>query len=286
MDKYYRHVPMEQVELLMQFRREHPPNTLLIDGVTWEYLTAGDPLGPPLLFLPGALSTADSAWRTVSALEKAGYRLVVPSYPSEVDSMLGLADGVLEVLTREGFQNVSVVGGSYGGMLAQVFTHRHSDAVSKLVLSHTYPPVARRAKSVEPALRMFKLLPMPLVKSLLRRRMIGILPSNPAPELLLIAAQVRETVDQRLTRQATLSTYLRMMDFDRQAYTPGDLSGWHGKTLIMLAKDDPTTPEDLQNDLIALYPGATVHFFEGSGHATSILESAEYIKVMIEFLGG
>ncbi len=281
--KYYRKVPHEQVELLMRFRAEHPLKTIRISGVSWEYLTSGQPSGAPLLFLPGALSTAESAWRTTSLLEQHEYRLVVPSYPPEVDTMIGLAEGLVGILREEGIANAYVVGGSYGGMLAQVFVHYHADLVSRLVLSHTYPPVARRAKSVEPALRLFRRLPMFMVKRMLRQRMIGILPPLPSPELLLIAGQVREAVDTRLTRQAALSTYTRMMDFDRHTFTSSDLADWPGKALIMLAEDDPTTPEDLRNELISLYPRATVHMFKGSGHATSILESGEYIQVMEDF---
>ncbi len=284
MNKYYRKVPLEQVEQLMRFRQNHPLRLLPIDGVEWEYLTAGDPGGTPLVFLPGALSTAESAWRTIDQLEGNRYRLVVPGYPAAISSMTGLADGVLEILRHEGIQGAIVMGGSYGGMLAQVFAHRHPELVSKLILSHTYPPVARRAKSVEPALRLFRALPMFMVKRMLRQRMIGILPSKPSPELRLIAAQVRETVDTKLNRQAALSTYLRMMDFDRQVFTPDDLAGWQGKILIMLAEDDPTTPEDLRNDLIALYPGAAVHIFKAGGHATAILETDEYLKVIDEFI--
>ncbi len=282
--RYYGKVPAEQVEQLMRFRQEHPPKQAAIAGINWEYITAGDPSGEPLLFLPGALSTAESAWRTISLLEGHHYRMVVPSYPPAVSSMTGLADGIIEILRLESISSTYVVGGSYGGMLAQVLVHRHPEIVSRLILSHTYPPVERRAKSVEPALRLFKSLPMFMVKRMLRQRMIGILPPKPSPELLLIAAQVRETVDTRLSRQAALSTYQRMMDFDRQTFTPHDLDAWQGKVLIMLAEDDPTTPEGLRNDLIALYPGATIHMFKSSGHATSILESSEYIRVMEEFL--
>jgi pimeloyl-ACP methyl ester carboxylesterase len=284
MDKYYRRVPPEYVEQLMRFRREHTPRNLLINGVSWEYLVAGDPSGKPLLLLPGALSTAESAWRTIALLEKGKYHLVIPSYPPEVDSMSGLADGVAGILRQEVNRKTYVVGGSYGGMLAQVFIHRHPDLVTRLVLSHTYPPVVSRARSVEPALRLFRRLPMFMLKKMLRDRMTGILPPRASPELLLIAAQISETVDTRLTRQAAMSTYLRMMDFDRQEYAPSDLSTWQGKTLIMLAEDDPTTPEALRNALLALYPGAKVHLFKGSGHATGILESGEYIKVIEEFL--
>jgi pimeloyl-ACP methyl ester carboxylesterase len=216
--------------------------------------------------------------------QKGKYHLLCPDYPMEVDSMTALADGLQQLLVHESLGTSYVVGGSYGGMLAQVLTHRHPGIVSRLVLSHTYPPVPSRAHSVEPALRLFRVLPMFIVKKMLRDRMTGILPSKPTPDLQLVAAQVRETVDTRLTRDAALNTFLRMMDFDRQAYTPANLSEWPGKTLIRLAEDDPTTPPALRQALVDLYPHSRLHLFKGSGHATAILESDEYIRLIDSFL--
>jgi 3-oxoadipate enol-lactonase len=284
MKNYYHKVPPDQLQQFIHFREQHPLKTLEMNGITWEFLTSGDPFSQTLLLLPGALSTAESAWRTISMLEQGKYHLFSPNYPAEMNSMSGLADGIAAILIREGITSVYTVGGSYGGMLAQVFVHRHPELVTKLVLSHTYPPVSRRAHSVEPALRMFRVLPMFLVKKMLRDRMIGILPPKPSPELLLIEAQIRETVDTRLTRQAAINTFLRMIDFDQQVFSPSDLTDWSGKALIMLAEDDPTTPEPLRKLLLELYPGATVHLFKGSGHATAILESKEYIQVIEAFL--
>jgi 3-oxoadipate enol-lactonase len=285
MKDYYRKVPPDLVKQFMNFRETHPLNPVVLNGITWKYLAAGDPTGKPLLLLPGALSTAESAWRTVTLLEPGHYRLICPDYPSEIDSMSGLADGITGILDVEQIQATSVVGGSYGGMLAQVFIHRYPAKVSKLVLSHTYPPDPTRVRSVEPAMRMFRMLPLFLVKKMIRDRMIGVLPPRPSPELLLVSAQVRETVDTRLTRQAALSTFLRMMEFDQQTFSPSDLAGWQGTTLVILSEDDPTTPETLRKKLIDLYPGTRLHVFKGSGHASSILESEEYIKVIEEFMG-
>jgi 3-oxoadipate enol-lactonase len=284
MDKYYRKVPPILVEEFMRFRHEHPPKQVNQSGITWEYITAGSPDGQPLFVLPGALSTAESAWRTLSLLEQMEFRLLCPNYPGEVGSMSALADGLTGILAQEEIKRIYLLGGSYGGMLAQIFIHRHPEMVSRLVLSHTYPPVSRRAASIEPSLRLFKVLPMFMIKKMLRDRMVGILPPKASPELLLIAAQIEETLDTRLTRQAALSTFTRMMDFDRQNFSPSDLAGWQGKSLIMLAEDDPTTPEELRDTLIALYPGAELHLFKGSGHASSILDSEEYLRVIVDFL--
>jgi pimeloyl-ACP methyl ester carboxylesterase len=284
MDRYYRKVPPKQLEKFKRFRQEHPLKKMVINEVDWEYLTAGELSGEPLLILPGALSTAESAWRPVIELESLHYRLFIPSYPAMLDNMRELADGLLQIFIRHGIHSTYVLGGSYGGMLAQVFTHQHPDMVSKLVLSHTYPPEKRRAQSVAPALRLFRALPMFMVKKMLRDRMTGVLPSKPSPELSLIAAQIRETVDTHFTRQAAMNTYLRMMDFDGMEYSPADLADWNGTTLIMLAEDDPTTPESLRQELIALYPGAQVHLFKGGEQTMGILDSSEYIKMVEEFL--
>jgi len=283
MDKYYRKVPPAQADQFMRFRKDHPLKSQGVNGINWETIICGDPTGQPLLLMPGALSTAESTWRTITLLENGKYRLVCPNYPAEIGSMSGLADGIVGILQQEGIPATYVVGGSYGGMLAQVFTRRHPDLVTRLVLSHTYPPVSSRARSVQPAMTLFRVLPMFLVKKMLRDRMIGVLPAHPSPELLLVSAQIHETVDTRLTRQAALNTFLRMMDFDQQVFTPSNLAGWQGKALIMLAEDDPTTPEPLRKSLLDLYPGARLHLFKGSGHATSILETQEYIQVIEDF---
>jgi pimeloyl-ACP methyl ester carboxylesterase len=284
MDRYYHKVPAPQLEQFTRFRQEHPLKKMVINEVEWEYLMGGDVSGEPLLILPGALSTAESAWRDIIALENRPYRLFIPSYPTKLDSMNALADGIAQIFSRHGIYSTYVLGGSYGGMLAQVFTHQYPAMVSKLVLSHTYPPEKHRADSVTPALRLFRALPMFVVKKMLRDRMTGVLPPKPSPELLLIAAQIRETVDRHVTRQAAINIYLRMMDFDRKEYTPADLADWAGKTLILLAEDDPTTPEARRKALIDLYPGASVQLTKGDDQSLGFLEAREYTRVVDEFL--
>jgi pimeloyl-ACP methyl ester carboxylesterase len=286
MDKYYRKVPPEVREKFMRFRQEHPVTLHEIDGINWEYIRAGNPAGQPILLLPGGLGTAESGWRMISGLDHQKYSIVCPSYPAQIDSMTGLADGIAKILTLEGVQTTYLIGGAYGSMLAQVFIHRQPDLVSKLVLTHAYPPQANRVKSVNPTLRLFKWLPMPMVKNIVRIAMTGKLPHNPPVELLLIAAQIRETIDARLTRQAAISTYVRMVDFDKQNFTYTDLDSWQGKTLLILSEDDRTTTEDLRNAMLAFYPGAQLHLLKGNIDSAALVETSEYIRVMEAFFEG
>lgn len=286
MDEYYRNVPTDMLEKFTRFRKEHPLKQANISGISWEYITSGNPSGQPLVLLPGGLGTAESAWRMLIQLDSQKYRLICPSYPGQVGNMKGLSDGLAEILKQEGVSSAYVVGGSYGSMLAQVFIHQHMEMVSRLVLTHAYPPSPKRAGSVEPTMRILKLAPMFMVKSLLRNQMTGRLPANPPAELLLIAAQIRETLDKQLNRQTALNIYLRMADFDRQYFTFSDLENWDGKTLIILAEDDPTTTEELRNELLAFYPGASLCLFKDGSQPTPFLETNEYVRVMEEFFSG
>lgn len=283
MDKYYHKVPPDLVEKFTRFRESHPLKRFDLNGTNWEYIVGGDPSGQPLLLLPGGLSTAESAWRLITLLEPKKYHLVCPSYPSVIGTMTGLVEGIVQILGQEGIQSAYVVGGAYGSMVAQVFIHSHPEFVTRLVLTHAYPPVPGRIRNVNPALRLFRFMPMPVVRNMLRAQMTGRVPANPSPELSLIAAQIHETLDQHLTRQAAMNIYLRMADFDRQNYTFTDLDHWQGKILIILAEDDPTTTEQLRNELMALYPGAILHMLKGSIQTTALLETSDYIKVMEDF---
>jgi pimeloyl-ACP methyl ester carboxylesterase len=76
----------------------------------------------------------------------------------------------------------------------------------------------------------------------------------------------------------------RTVDYFGRQYTPQDLSGWPGKVLLVLADDDPGTPEPVRAALSALYPEARLHLFHGTGHVTSVLERDEYQAVIDTFL--
>jgi len=286
MDKYYRSVPQDVLALYEHFRQDHPFKQGEINGVKWEYILSGGPTSQPLLLLPGGLGTAESAWRIITRLDPAKYYLVCPGYPDQVGSMIGLSDGIAEILQQEGIQSVYLISGAYGSMLAQVFVHRYPGMVDKLVLTHAYPPVSSRVRTVEPTLRILKYAPMFMIRNILRNQMTGRLPANPPPELKLIAAQIRETLDTRLTRQGAMNTYLRMADFDKQDFTYTDLESWHGKALFILIEDDPTNTEDLRNTLLALYPGATLHIIRGSSQTATLEETSEYVKLMEAFFEG
>jgi pimeloyl-ACP methyl ester carboxylesterase len=284
--RYYRKVPQDMQAMFYKFRHDHPLKKTQVEGTPWEYILSGSRASQPLMLLPGGLGSAESAWRTITRLDERKYYLLCPSYPTQISTMSGLAHGIADILRQEGIQSTYLMARAYGSMLAQVFVHQHAEQVDKLVLTEAYPPDSSRIRTVEPILRIYRYAPMFVVRNLLRAQMIGRLPAIPSPELLLIAAQVRETIDQQLTRQGAMNIYLRMAEFDKQEFTYTDLEGWPGKALFILAEDDPTNTEDLRNSLVALYPGVTLRTIKGNSQTATPEEAAETVRLMEAFFEG
>ncbi len=281
--KLYKDVPAEQIEKLREFRATQTCKEVTIRGADWRYLDTGRG-STTLLIPPGALGTAESSWQTIRHLAERGYRVIAPSYPPSITTMNELADGLAGVIDREDVHQAHVLGGSYGGVVAQVFVRRHPDRTEKLVISHAGCPDPKRGKKIVGALRWLRLLPMALLRAIVSKRLAGLLPEGPAAAML--AAYVTEVLTYQTTKEGLLNGFRRGADFDlNRSFTPEDLVDWPGRILLVMADDDPSTPEPVRRAMQALYPQAEVHLFHGTGHAAPILKQEEYFSVIETFLG-
>jgi len=277
----YSDVPVHQVEKLNQFRTTNPYKRETISEVQWEYIVAGQE-GETILLLPGALGTGEGAWQHILRLERK-YHVISPSYAA-VPTMAELVDGIVQILKLEGVSSAHVLGGSYGGLVAQVFVRRHPEQTKSLVLSHTLLPDPVRGKKIKSVVRLLRVLPMPVVRALFRKRMSSLLPKD-HDEAGFSNAYFEETVRYRLTKRSLINSYRRVLDFDtRYVFLPQDLVQWPGKILLMMSDDDPATPLDVREAMMKQYSSADVHTFSGTGHAAAILEQDEYLSVFEQFL--
>ena len=280
LEKIYRDVPTADREAFQRFRAQNPPRTAEVAGRTWTYLSggAGD---RALLFLPGAQGIGEAVWGNIEHFAPR-FRWIAPTY-APVPAMAELADGIAALLDREGIGRVSVIGGSYGGFVAQVFVRRHPDRVERLILSHTGPPNPGRGQVIEKSLRWLPWLPLFLLRLQYRKVMMGLIPKR--PETALTRAQLEEIIALRLTKEWMVNGYRRVVDYDQNyRFAPGDLDGWPGRVLLLMGDNDPATPEPVRERMKVLYPRADVRIFEGTGHAAGILKRDEYLKAMGEFL--
>ena len=284
--RLYQNVPAEQLERLRRFRAAYPYKQTTVNSVDWEYIDAGQGR-IVLLILPGALGTAESAFLTISYFaEKADrYRVLAPSYPASITTMGDLVDGLARIMDQNTIAAACVIGGSYGGFVAQAFVRRHPHKTQKLVLSHTAPPDPERGRQIARVLRWASVLPLGLLRRSLKKSLTRLLPEG-NPEVALITAQMTETIDYQMTREALFNGYRRVVDFDEHyALTPADLADWPGEVLLVMGEDDPATPEATRQAMKALYPRAQEHLFHGTGHATSILKREEYCALIETFVG-
>lgn len=130
----YANVPPEQLERLKEFRRAHPYKRLRFHDVEWEYIACGRG-EQTLILLPGAFSTGESTFPLILAFESE-YRIIAPSYALSL-TMTGLCEGIVHILDTENIDKVHVIGGSYGGLVAQYLVRQYPSKVSSAILSHT-----------------------------------------------------------------------------------------------------------------------------------------------------
>ena len=206
----------------------------------------------------------------------------MPSYPP-LTTMADLSEGLAGLLAIEGVTRADVVGGSYGGMLAQVFVRQHGDRVERLVLSHTLPPDARRGMKLAVAAPLFSLMPEAALLRMYWNRMADLI-ADEGPESAWLSAYLTELTRDRLSKADVIALYRRAADFDIQRFAPEDLAGWPGETLLLMADDDPATPEPVRERMIELYPRARVHVFSGTGHAAARRRPEEYFGLVESFL--
>ncbi len=280
-ERLYRKAPPQTVDELVRFRATHPTKHTVVSGVPWEYLVAGRGTDA-LLVLPGLLGFGEMSFQLIGAFEPR-YRVIAPSYPAGLTTMRQLVAGVLTVLDVAGVQVAQVLGGSYGGMVAQCLVRRYPQRVRSLVLSHTGGPNPDRAITNRRFLTLLRWLPLSLLRLMLKGATRKSL--KDAPEHIPFWEAYSNEMLAHLNKDDLLSRYQAAIDFDANAaFTPEDLRDWPGRILILEGDNDPVAEAPARETLKALHPQAQVHTFHGSGHVASIERLDEYTAVIASFL--
>lgn len=284
-DEIYASVPPDQVARLKEFRRTHNYKRLLVGNTNWEYIACGQGK-QALLSLPGALAVGESTFPLITAFENE-YRIIAPSYALSL-TMAGLCDGIARILEAERVEQVHLLGGSYGGLVAQYFVRQYPDKVLSLTLSHTFVLSAKYAKPLWIAGKLFPLLPQSLFVPILRLRLNKVLLSTLRaarhPEAEFWRAYLNEAIASDLLKEVFVHQNGSLLDLARQPqFTPDDLKQWPGKVLIIESDDDPAVRSRDRALLRSTYPQAQVHTFHNTGHASSIIRRAETVSVMRDF---
>jgi len=284
-DKIYGNVPIEQVARLRKFRLTHPYKELIVGDAKWEYISCGQG-EQTLLLLPGALSVGESTFPFITAFENE-YRIIAPSYVLSL-TMTGLCRGLAHILETEGVDQAHVMGGSYGGLVAQYFVRQYPGKARSLILSHTFVLTPKLAKPLWLASKLFPAFPQSLFKPILKLRLnkmlLSTLRANNHPETEFWRAYLNEAIASDLLKEVFLHQNNCLLELaHQQQFTADDLKGWLGKVLIIESEDDPAISKRDRALLKATYPQAEVHTFSDAGHASSILKRDVVVSIIRSF---
>jgi proline iminopeptidase len=276
-------------------------NDAVVNGARLHFETHGDPSAPGVVVLHGGPGVGDSREhpRDYGALGDE-FRLLFydargcgrsedrPPYTHEQ----WVAD--LDELTRYvGMERFSLIGHSYGGMVAQEYAIGHQNRLDRLVLVDTAPTSVDHDEPIRRALDTG--LPG-MEEGWLRKLFEGRLDSDAEFRDVwerLLPLYFEGAFDPTLPRQLADGALLHFEthNFAFSVNNPrfdvrsrlGDL---RVPTLVVCGDNDWITPLALSEDIARRIPGSRLEVFEHSGHRPMIDHPAKFISVLRGFLGG
>ena len=176
---------------LARFRRDHAPRQITLNGTQWSYHVAGNGVRHVLL-IPGAVGGGELFFLLVEELS-ARYRVLATDLPP-VGTVRQFLDGLRSILDTERASHVSVLGASYGGLLAQALVRDTPERFDALILSHTGPLLPEQVRANRRAAKIVPYVPLALTRPLLKGLVWLLL--RKTPERKFWVAYFREILDQ------------------------------------------------------------------------------------------
>jgi pimeloyl-ACP methyl ester carboxylesterase len=259
---------------------------MVIGGVEWHYATGGRG-AQTLLMFHGAVGGAETMQLLADNFADE-YRTIAPTI-ADVQTLDEVCDAASAILDREHVGRAIVFGGSFGGLVAQAFLKRRASQVEHLVLLSTGVPNRTIGERTERMMKLLRLLPFRLTRSLLKlelsKNLSAPVPPEMAPRINEFRQRLDEYFNRRLTKQTLLSRTHLSVDFNRnEIIMPSNHDGWPGRVLLVESNDDPMLPAEERRRLREAYPRALVCTFAGAGHLIPLLRLEELVGVVKAFL--
>jgi len=269
-----------------------------VHGYRRAYRVAGD--GPPLLLIHG-IGDNSSTWDTVIPLLAQKYTVIAPDLlghglsdkPRADYSVAAFANGMRDLLSVLGFDQVTVIGHSLGGGVAMQFCYQYPQMVQRLVLV----AAGGVTRDVNPALRVAALpaaaqglagLGLPGVPALLKlaRSSVSAISLPPLlvdlPEILRVAGDLRSST----ARAAFVRTLRAVVDWRGQVVTMLDRSYLTERLPIMIVwgTHDLVIPYAHAKLAHAAIPHSRLETFFDSGHFPFRDDPMRFVDLVEDFV--
>jgi pimeloyl-ACP methyl ester carboxylesterase len=285
---FYEAVSQEALQKLLDFRRSYPYQSVEAAGQTWRLIDTGTPRAPmdspPLVALAGATTIAEAGFQSIAHFAL-GRRVIAPDYPP-LYTLKDLFGGLIELIDQLGVGVFDLIGGSYGGWMAQSLVRAYPDRVRRMALTAIGPPDAENSRRLAKMRPVFRLLPMGMLRTMLNRSFARLDNSQEFPDMALLWALAKEAL-AGLQRRDLLALIGRLIDQSAHyTFSAQDLQDWPGEILLVFGSEDPASPLEKRQAMQALYPQAQMVVFEGGQHGIALTHQKEYFAAIDAFLTG
>jgi pimeloyl-ACP methyl ester carboxylesterase len=282
--KLYRDVPEEPLKRLQTFRQQYPYQSLTIHDHEWRFIDTREG-EQTLVVMAGATTIAEISYQSLAHFAQS-YRVIAPDYP-RIGNLTELFEGLTALLDHLEIDNFYLMGGSYGGWMAQSLVRAYPERVRKLVLTAIGPPNPENSQKIKKLLRWLRWMPSFVLSAMISRSFSKLDASKAEeyPDMSLMWAMVKEVMNYRVKREDIFTLmYLLIDQTENYIFTPDDLRDWRGGILVVCGSEDPSTPLETREAMQTLYPQAQVKVFEGGEHGIALTHQDEYFAVIDEFL--
>jgi pimeloyl-ACP methyl ester carboxylesterase len=267
-------------EELQQFRAKHTMQSRRCHHATWKYYVGGS--GPDLVvILPGAPGIAEMAFPYIQTLEP-HVRVLAPSYPPEIAHIDDLINDLIELIRSETHGPVHLIGASYSGMVLQALLACCTDQVASVLIGDTGIPRPLRALQIEFLVALLSRLPTFGLHAVLYLFLSYVL-SGHSPQHRFWQRYFRGVVAD-LTTEAFTNRMRVWISMERREQLEATIGEWHGPALLLETRDDPLFSPAERSALRRRFSNAEVHTFSSKGHITALVNSAEYTRLIREFV--
>ena len=242
--------------------------------------------GPTVLMLHGIGGGHLAFAPQVETLASSGYRAVawdMPGYghsaPIEPYNFKGLAARCIALIESLKCGDVTLLGHSMGGMVAQEVVARRPELVSKLVLSGTSPSFGKPDGDWQRSFIAERTAPLDagLTMAELAARLVPEMAGPAAlPEGLKLATHCMSLVNPSTYRRALEA----LVSFDRRA----NLANIRVPTLLIAGEQDRNAPPAVMKKMAASIPGSTYIELAGVGHLQNLEAPDDFDGLVLNFL--
>jgi pimeloyl-ACP methyl ester carboxylesterase len=246
--------------------------------------------GPVVLFLHGIGGGHLAFAPQLETFAAAGYRAVawdMPGYghsdPIEPYTFKGLAEkciALIDALAARNGQQVSLVGHSMGGMVAQEVVARRPDLVQHLILCGTSAAFGRSDGEWQNEFvqqRMAPLLQGQTMAELARQLVPTMAGPQALPEGLRLAEHCMSGVSPGTYKRALEA----LVTFDRRQ----DLARISMPTLLVAGANDPNAPPEVMRKMGERIPRSQYKVMQGIGHLMNLESPDDFDQMVMAFIG-